>query len=421
MAFLSANLPRHVHGLVPVGEPPAFIVGGDASRSVVFQAGITAPLIEYAASDLTLSSGTTRFDPSAFPQLNATGGATWEMDAFHVCPDGSYLAHVWDSNAAANGESYIYRCADPVAAPNTWAYVFEPSSDGVATINSGAKVLGNQAFASVIIGADWHVILANYNPDGSPVFCRSWISPANTTAGTWTVHWEPSPSGGVERVKHFHAVYQNPNTLDIVYLCGDGALTGGIVAGPAQTSWSAVDDMTVANVVATAGWSGSVGTRSDVAIQVAFIDEHLVFIPDNPGENANRGFWRVPDDFSTPKQRVRYFPWHDETSADFNTDYIGCSVYQLENGEWLIGDVVNDGASGNLPMHFYITQTGRDFWPAGFITVDNAAGSQANNTVMIDGFLWISGQYYRRVISGNKTVVCKHQGPAAALGKELLA
>lgn len=396
---------RHIRGLRLVNTSTRYVVGGDPARGYVMVGGSEVGITRYAGSDPTLASGTVLFDPGGDAQIGAN---SYETLNFHVAADGSYLVSVQETT---NNYNYIYHCPDPDGAPTTWNYLFSPSSDGTQSAVAG-RALGNQNWANVTIGGNAHVIYACY-PDNGSAFCRSWISAANNPAGTWTVHWEPGSRGATREVRHFHAVYQCPDG-DILYCCGDsdtqgGAGVNGLVKGPASTSWSAVDDTDIPTVLATPGYSGWTGAQQYRAIQVAFIDGHMVWIPDAaaPGAAADaaHGMWRVKDDFSETPYRIRTFPRLDSTDSSFDEYLVGGSAIQFGD-EWLFGPYYEGSRGGtNGYMDFYISQTGQDFWPCGRVLVDDGSTAMAFNSVWIDPYLYLSGNYRKRVVSGAKIAV----------------
>jgi len=322
--------------------------------------------------------------------------------------------------------SFVYRCADPVAAPTVWtaAPVINLGDDGISHVTIGNGMLTRQSMINITLGDGAPAqIAAEYNSNSGVQRCQLWISTDDGV--TFTRFWQAVTAAGTLHFRHFHGVYQNPDNNQLLVLIGDTGDQACMLQGPAPPNaaaaagyWSSIDDTAPAGIVAAGAGAGltfniQFGAQRNRLIQVAFIGGWIVTCCDasDVGETGFRAY-RSSD---LSDEHLRWLPPRQTpTDPEYDTDIIGIGAHQLPNGDWLFAEWITSGYTGGR-MAFYTTTNGTKFFEAATVDMENPTTGGAHGEYMFNdaqGNIWIMGTYGLYIDDvTNKNFIVEQLGP----------
>lgn len=333
----------------------------------------------------------------------------------HVTAAGSLLLI---GRSIATNLYYMWRSDDQGA---TWSadgsHVLELGLDDSGVHQPGRNMLGNQNMCNVTLDdGSAAILLAEYQAvDASPHNIKVWISKDDGL--TWTSMWSVGNSDGEasnQPIRHFHCVQQDPYTKKIVVVCGDSDAMNGIVIGPNNGDWSAIND-TAPKDISETGFVAAGNSQKYRGYQLAF-DENYIYSYADTTEAANQGIWR--------------FSKTDLTATKVHAvAREGGGMFRTQQGTLLACDIVDSNNDATMTeVNIYASEDGETWKNIAKAALENGWSGVARTFSIIFqdkfGRIFFSGGVYNSIPgkADKHVTVVKEQGNwFDALGAEIIA
>lgn len=179
-----------------------------------------------------------------------------------------------------NGGSFpLYRSTDAGA---TWDLVYAPPM-------TSSKMLTDRSIEIAHIGGSKVLLYGTYNVNGSRTAGAAndgvYLLKSTDFGATWSEVTRWNTDGAVRNVRHIHCVKQDPDSGRIFVCTGDSNAESAIYSWDGVATWPV--NINPANLPQSAGLMCKTGTQAHRAVDLAFDNDKLYWLPDVNSGSAN--------------------------------------------------------------------------------------------------------------------------------------
>lgn len=285
----------------------------------------------------------------------------------------------------ADGGTTIYKIYRTTDSGATWDLVLTAP---FALI----RMLTDRSICVADINGATVLLYGEYNVNGSRVAGSTndavRLLRSDDLGETWSEVTRWNTDGSTRNIRHIHCVKQDPVTKRIYVATGDSNSESAIYSWDGVTAWPV--NVTPANLVQSAGLMVQTGAQRFRAVDIAFRDDEMYWMPDtnsgSAGYASEVGIWKCNTDFSALQlQRV-------STCNSILTGHAGWLTVDAPDGSMLWCTGIDTPTSGFLYSAVISSNKALTDWK-----VVGAVRSQSTGNVTPYGFAAIDGKFYLSV------------------------